>query len=118
MRTNPLKLSLVALAAMLTLSACDKAKTPADTNAATPAPAAAPVAATNTPTPTTSPAGSTDVKSLFKTAKEACAADTQKFCATADKPFKCLKEHEAELTPSCAAARTALKAARKAAKGE
>ena len=117
MRINSLKLSLVITASLLALAACDKK---ADTTAATPAPAAAtvppataPVAAT---TPTTPPAPAEAGK--FKAVKEACAADLRKFCAAADKPGRCLKQHEAELTPSCNAARAAFKAAHQAAKAE
>ena len=57
----------------------------------------------------------------FQAVKTICAADLKTYCADADKPGRCLKEHEAQLSSTCASAFSAFRAARKAereAKGE
>jgi len=144
MRSNTLKLSIVMALSLVTLAACNKhgqnsgqAAAPGTTNvaAATPtavapvtaAPAtAAPMAAapatttTTTATPAPAPAvGGGDVKERAKAMRLACAEEIKKFCSTGgEKPGRCLKEHESELSPGCNTARQALRAARKAEKAD
>jgi hypothetical protein len=131
MKPNTLKLSLVLALSLATLAACDKqgkkseeAAAPDTTNVAT-ATATAPAPAATTPTaaqPATTPApapAAGAVKEQVKAMKLACADDIKKFCATdGEKPGRCLKEHESDLSPGCNTARQALKAARKAQKAD
>ena len=53
--------------------------------------------------------------------RAACAADTQKFCANVARGSGalqgCMREHRAELSPECAAARSELRAIRRKEKG-
>jgi hypothetical protein len=53
--------------------------------------------------------------------RAACAADTQKFCANVPRGSgavqSCMREHRAELSPECAAARSELRAIRRKEKG-
>ena len=53
--------------------------------------------------------------------RAACAADRQKFCANVARGAGalqgCLREHRAELSPECAAARSELRAIRRKQKG-
>jgi len=126
MRPHTLKLSLVVALSLVTLAACDKhgknseqaaapdttnvaAATPATTPPTTPAPAA---------TPTPAPAAGGDVKEDAKAMKLACAEEIKKFCTGGEKPGRCLKEHESELSPGCNTARQTLRAARKAEKAD
>jgi hypothetical protein len=118
MPSNTLKLSVILVASLLALSACNKSATPAANTATAPVTPAAPAMATsNTPAMST-PAATPEAGGKAKSVREACAADRQKFCANADKPFRCMKEHEAELSAPCLAARAAFKAAHQAAKGQ
>jgi predicted small lipoprotein YifL len=139
MKSNTLKLSLVISLSLLTLAACGKhgnssapTVAPDTTNVAAATPvAAAPVTATPTTaapatttpsmaTPAPAPmAGGGDVKQQVRAMRLACAEEIKKFCSTGgEKPGRCLKEHESELSPGCNTARQALRAARKAAKAE
>jgi hypothetical protein len=125
MRSNTLTLSLVVALALATLSACDKhgkksdeAATPATTNAAVataPATTVAPAAATPA---AVAPGAGGEVSGGKKAWKLACADDLKKFCADADKPGRCLKKHEGEISQGCKTAREEAKAARKAGKAD
>ena len=79
--------------------------------AQTPAPSAA------TPTAPPSPAR----KEARLKMRAACAADAQKFCANVARGAgalqSCMREHRAELSPECAAARSELRAIRRKEKG-
>jgi hypothetical protein len=77
--------------------------------AQTPAPSAA------TPTAPPSPAR----KEARLKMRAACAADVQKFCADVARGAlqSCMREHRAELSPECAAARSELRAIRRKEKG-
>ena len=119
MTPNTLKLSLVLALSLATLAACDKhgkkseeAAAPETTNAAV---AAAPAAPVTTTTTTPAAGGEASGKKAWKLA---CADDLKKFCADADKPGRCLKEHESEISEGCKSAREAARAAHKADKGE
>jgi hypothetical protein len=120
MRPNTLKLSLVLALSLATLAACDKhgkdAAAPVTTNAAVaPAPAAPAMTTTTTPTvPTTG----TEAAGGKKAWKLACADDLKKFCADADKPGRCLKQHQSEISEGCKTARAEARAAHKAAMEE
>jgi hypothetical protein len=118
-KRHTLKLSLVMVLSLATLAACDRhhkksdAAAAPDTNTAA---ATAPAATTAmTPAPATEAPGGKGGKKAWKLA---CADDIKKFCADADKPGRCLKDHESELSQGCVSAREAAKAARKAEKGE
>ncbi len=119
MRPNTLKMSLVLALSLATLAACDKqgkkseaAAAPETTNAAVAAaPAATPM------TPATVPATG-EAAGGKKGWKLACADDLKKFCADADKPGRCLKQHESEISESCKTARAEARAAHMAAKAE
>jgi hypothetical protein len=128
MRPHTLKLSLVVALSLVALAACDKggknsgqAAAPDTTNVAaatpaTPAPVTTPPPAA---TPAPAPAAGGDVRELAKAMRLACADEIKKFCSTGgEKPGRCLKEHESELSPGCNSARQALRAARKAGKDE
>jgi hypothetical protein len=119
MKSNTLKLSLVLALSLAALAACDRHEKKSEAAASDTTNAAA---ATNAPaatTPATAPApGGGDLKGKFKEMKLACADDLKKFCADADKPARCLKEHESDLSPGCNTAFEALKAARQAEKGD
>jgi Spy/CpxP family protein refolding chaperone len=122
MKPHALKLSLVLALSLATLAACDKHHKKSEdagdtTNAAAAAPATtattAAVPSTTTAAPATAESGGG--KHAWK---EACADDIKKFCADADKPGKCLKEHKTELSQACVSAREAARAAHKAEKGD
>ena len=70
-----------------------------------------------TPTAPPSPA----LKEARLKMRAACAADTQKFCANVARGAGalqgCMREHRAELSPECAAARSELRAVRRKEKG-
>ena len=112
MSSNKLRLTLVIAASLLALAACDRSgKKAADTQT----PAAPVTAAMNAPaasTPMSTPAP--DASGKTGSVREACADDIKKFCADADKPFRCQQEHQAQLSQACTAARAARKAAREA----
>ncbi len=112
MSSNKLRLTLVIAASLLALAACDRSgKKAADTQT----PVAPVTGALNAPAasmPTSTPAP--DAAGKAGSIREACADDIKKFCAGADKPGHCLKEHESQLSQACTAARAARKAAREA----
>jgi hypothetical protein len=123
MRPNTLKLSLVLALSLATLAACDKHGKKSDEAADTTntAAATAPAATTTAPAaaaPVTTPAAGGEVAGGKKAWKEACADDLKKFCADADKPGKCLREHKSELSQACVSAREAARAEHKADKGD
>ena len=108
MSSNKLKLGLVVAASLLSLIACDKSARHAADAAA---PGVSTAAASNTPA---SPMIAPDAAGKAGSVREACADDIKKFCAGAEKPGHCLKEHETQLSQACTAARAARKAAREA----
>ena len=121
MSSNKLKLTLVIAASLLALAACDRSgKKAADTQTPDTAAMNSPAAFTSSASPaatTNAPAMSTtapDRAGKAGSVKEACADDIKKFCAGADKPGHCLREHESQLSQACSAARAARKAAREA----
>ncbi len=115
---NPM---LALVASLLALAACDRsAKSPANSVADT-APAMtaspAPMAATNTVmAPTAAPVAPEGGKKVRL--KVACADDIQKFCAGDDKPGKCLRQHQSELSQACSTALAERKAEREADKAQ
>ncbi|MEO8925569.1 MAG: hypothetical protein ABI306_00260 [Caulobacteraceae bacterium] len=116
MHSKPLWLATAVVASIFMLSACEKQAaapaTPAVPAAATPAPVVAATPPATTP-PATPVAGNGGQGGAVKTA---CADDIKKFCTAAggEKPWRCLKQHAAELSPACTAARAAAKAKREA----
>ncbi len=121
MTPNTLKLSIVLALSLATLAACDRHQKKADDTATTAttnaAVATAPATTTTAPATTAAPATG-DVSGGKKAWKLACADDLKKFCADADKPGRCLREHESEISPGCKEAREAARAAHKAEKGD
>ncbi len=108
MSLNKLGLPLVIAASLLALADCDRS----GRHAADPqAPGASTSAASNTPASSIVTPGAAGKAGSVR---EACADDIKKFCAGAEKPGHCLKEHEAQLSQACTAARAARKAAREA----
>jgi|GEM_PF-6538997 len=120
MRLNTLGLTTAAVASLVILSACNKAAnapTAPAANAVAPATTAAPALAAAAPaTPMATPAPTRGRRGGGKV-RQACAADIAKFCAAGEKPWKCLKPHESELSQTCQAARAQAKAARQARMG-
>ena len=81
------------------------------------------LAQTTPPPPSAAPTAppSPALKEARLKMRAACAADTQKFCANiprgAGAVQSCMREHRAELSPECAAARSELRAIRRKEKG-
>ena len=121
MRLNTLGLTTAVVASLVILSACNKpANAPPAPVASAAIPTATPVAPvganpTAAPAPSGAPmAGGNKGPKL----RIVCADDIKKFCSSGEKPGKCLKAHESDLSQACQTARAERKAARRARTGE